>query len=109
MQGVDGGDPLVLQFKEATASVLEPYTQPSAFDHHGARVVAGQRIMQAASDIFIGWTSATDAHDVVHDSYVRQLARHEVLPGPVRTRRGQPADVPARLRVDPRAGARPFR
>jgi uncharacterized protein (DUF2252 family) len=73
MQGVDGGDPLVLQFKEATASVLEPYTQPSAFDHHGARVVAGQRLMQAASDIFIGWTSATDAHNVVHDSYVRQL------------------------------------
>jgi uncharacterized protein (DUF2252 family) len=73
MQGVDGGDPLVLQFKEATASVLEPYTQPSEFDHHGARVVAGLRLMQAASDIFIGWTSATDAHNVVHDSYVRQL------------------------------------
>jgi uncharacterized protein (DUF2252 family) len=73
MQGVDGNDPLMLQFKEATASVLEPYTQPSEFDHHGARVVAGQRMLQAASDIFIGWTSATDAHNVVHDSYVRQL------------------------------------
>ena len=73
MQGVDGGDPLVLQFKEATSSVLEPYTQASEFDHHGARVVAGQRLMQAASDIFIGWTSATDAQNVVHDSYVRQL------------------------------------
>ena len=73
MQGVDGGDPLMLQFKEATASVLEPYTQPSEFDHHGARVVAGQRLLQAASDIFIGWTSATDALNVVHDSYVRQL------------------------------------
>ncbi len=46
---------------------------PSEFDNHGARVVAGQRLMQAASDIFIGWTSATDAHNVVHDSYVRQL------------------------------------
>jgi uncharacterized protein (DUF2252 family) len=73
LQGVDGTDPLVLQFKEATVSVLEPYTEPSAFDHHGARVVAGQRVMQAASDIFIGWTSATDGHNVVHDSYVRQL------------------------------------
>jgi uncharacterized protein (DUF2252 family) len=73
LQGVDGTDPLVLQFKEATSSVLEPYTEPSAFNHHGARVVAGQRLLQAASDIFIGWTSATDAHDVVHDSYVRQL------------------------------------
>ncbi len=73
MQGVDGRDPLVLQFKEATASVLEPYTGPSPHDNHGARVVAGQRLMQAASDIFIGWTSAVDAHNVVHDSYVRQL------------------------------------
>lgn len=73
LQGVDGQDPLMLQFKEATASVLEPYTGPSEFHHHGARVVAGQRLMQAASDIFIGWTSATDAHNVVHDSYVRQL------------------------------------
>ncbi|MGB7980144.1 MAG: DUF2252 domain-containing protein [Candidatus Nanopelagicales bacterium] len=73
LQGVDGSDPLVLQFKEATASVLEPYTQPSQFDHHGARVVAGQRVMQAATDIFIGWTSATDAQHGVHDTYVRQL------------------------------------
>ena len=73
MQGVDGGDPLMLQFKEATASVLEPYTAPCAYGQHGARVVAGQRLMQAASDIFIGWTSATDAHGVDHDTYVRQL------------------------------------
>jgi uncharacterized protein (DUF2252 family) len=73
MQGVDGTDPLVLQYKEATASVLEPYTAPSAYDNHGARVVAGQRLMQAASDIFIGWTAATDTHGVVHDTYVRQL------------------------------------
>jgi uncharacterized protein (DUF2252 family) len=73
MQGVDGTDPLVLQFKEATASVLEPYTAPSVYDNHGARVVAGQRLMQAASDIFIGWTAATDAHGVTHDTYVRQL------------------------------------
>jgi uncharacterized protein (DUF2252 family) len=73
MQGVDGTDPLVLQFKEATASVLEPYTAPSEYDNHGARVVAGQRLMQAASDIFIGWTAATDAHGVTHDTYVRQL------------------------------------
>lgn len=73
LQGVDGDDPLMLQIKEATKSVLEPYTAASAYPHHGARVVAGQRMLQAASDIFIGWTSATDAHNVVHDSYVRQL------------------------------------
>jgi uncharacterized protein (DUF2252 family) len=73
LQGIDGSDPLMLQFKEATASVLEPHTAPSELDHCGARVVAGQRLLQAATDIFIGWTSATDAHGVVHDSYVRQL------------------------------------
>lgn len=73
MQGVDGEDPLMLQFKEATTSVLEPYTDPCAFGHHGARVVAGQRLMQAASDIFIGWTAATDSENVAHDTYVRQL------------------------------------
>ena len=63
----------MLQIKEATASVLEPHTAPSEYAHHGARVVAGQRMLQAATDIFIGWTSATDAQNVVHDSYVRQL------------------------------------
>jgi len=73
MQGVDGADPLMLQFKEATASVLEPYTEPSEYNNNGARVVAGQRLMQAASDIFIGWTHATDADNRVHDTYVRQL------------------------------------
>lgn len=73
LQGTDGSDPLVLQFKEATSSVLEAHTQPSEFAHHGARVVAGQRLMQAATDIFIGWTSATDASGKMHDSYVRQL------------------------------------
>jgi uncharacterized protein (DUF2252 family) len=73
LQGIDGSDPLMLQFKEATASVLEAHTAPSELDHCGARVVAGQRLLQAATDIFIGWTSATDAHGVVHDSYVRQL------------------------------------
>ena len=72
LEGVDGQDPLMLQFKEATASVLEPYTAPSEYGHHGARVVAGQRLMQAATDIFIGWTSPTDG-STVHDSYVRQL------------------------------------
>ncbi len=73
MQAVDGRGPLMLQFKEATSSVLEPFTAPSEYAHHGARVVAGQRLLQAASDIFIGWTTATDAQNVNHDTYVRQL------------------------------------
>jgi uncharacterized protein (DUF2252 family) len=73
LQGTSQSDPLMLQFKEATASVLEPFTAPSQFANNGARVVAGQRLLQAATDIFIGWTSTTDAHNRVHDSYVRQL------------------------------------
>jgi uncharacterized protein (DUF2252 family) len=54
-----GGDPLVLQFKEATRSVLEAHLPPSPYEHHGQRVVAGQRMMQAASDIFLGWSTST--------------------------------------------------
>ena len=57
--GRDDGDPLFLQVKEAQASVLEPYAGASEFEHHGQRVVEGQRLMQAASDIFLGWCAAT--------------------------------------------------
>ena len=53
--GRDGKDPLVLQAKEAQASVLEPYLGASEFDNHGERVVRGQRISHAASDIFLSW------------------------------------------------------
>ncbi|MFC8721938.1 DUF2252 domain-containing protein [Kitasatospora sp. NPDC057198] len=55
LQGRDADDPLVLQVKEAEASVLEPYAGPSRYPRHGQRVVAGQRLTQAASDIFLGW------------------------------------------------------
>jgi hypothetical protein len=50
------GDPLFLQIKEARASVLEPYAGASGFPNHGQRVVDGYRLMQPASDIFLGWT-----------------------------------------------------
>ena len=53
--GRDNDDPLFLQIKEAEASVLEPYAGKSQFANHGQRVVDGQRLMQAASDIFLGW------------------------------------------------------
>ena len=53
--GRDGQDPLFLQIKEAEASVLEEPLGPSGFSNHGERVVAGQRLMQATSDIFLGW------------------------------------------------------
>ncbi|HYX50166.1 MAG TPA: DUF2252 family protein, partial [Ktedonobacteraceae bacterium] len=67
LSGGEGDDPLFLQVKEAEASVLEPYAGKSAYANHGERVVQGQRLMQQASDIFLGWT-----HGEV-DLYVRQL------------------------------------
>jgi uncharacterized protein (DUF2252 family) len=70
LQGRDEKDPLFLQVKEATASVLEAYLPKSRFRQHGARVVQGQRMMQAASDIFLGWTKG---RDVTRDFYWRQL------------------------------------
>jgi uncharacterized protein (DUF2252 family) len=71
--GRDGDDPLFLQLKEAEASVLEPYLGASSFSNHGQRVVEGQRLMQAASDIMLGWIRATDLDGTVRDFYVRQL------------------------------------
>lgn len=71
--GRDEGDPLVLQAKEAQASVLEPYAGDSRYANHGQRVVEGQRMMQAASDIFLGWLPATGIDEVTRDFYVRQL------------------------------------
>ena len=66
------GAPLFLQVKEAQASVLEPYLRKSAFRNHGHRVVAGQRLMQAASDVFLGWQRSNEAGNS-RDNYVRQL------------------------------------
>jgi uncharacterized protein (DUF2252 family) len=71
--GRDAGDPLFLQFKEAEASVLEPFLGPSTYDNHGHRVVEGQRLMQAASDVMLGWIRATDLEDQSRDFYIRQL------------------------------------
>jgi uncharacterized protein (DUF2252 family) len=71
--GRDGGDPLFLQVKEAQRSVLEPYAEPSAFKNQGERVVQGQRLTQAASDILLGWVKATGLDGQQRDFYVRQL------------------------------------
>jgi uncharacterized protein (DUF2252 family) len=71
--GRGGRDPLVLQAKEAQASVLEPYLGASEFDNHGARVVWGQRISHAASDVFLGWERSAGLDGKEHDFYVRQL------------------------------------
>ena len=71
--GRDNDDPLVLQFKEAQASVLEPFLGKSRFTNHGQRVVEGQRLMQAASDLMLGWIHTTGIDGVERDFYVRQL------------------------------------
>jgi uncharacterized protein (DUF2252 family) len=71
--GRDRRDPLFLQAKEAEASVLEPFTAPSEYEHHGRRVVEGQRLMQAAGDIFLGWLTAKGPDNKLRDFYVRQL------------------------------------
>ena len=71
--GRDEGDPLVLQVKEAQPSVLEAHLGASAYNRHGRRVVEGQRLIQASSDILLGWLTAEGLDGVERDYYVRQL------------------------------------
>src|SRR3954447_20238291 len=71
--GRDDGDPLFLQVKEAEASVLEGFARKSTFSNQGERVVAGQHLMQAASDIFLGWIRVEGLDGVRRDFYFRQL------------------------------------
>ena len=74
MVGRDDQDPLFLQFKEAQSSVLEDYAAKSQYENHGERVIAGQHLMQASSDIFLGWLhieSGIDGRE--RDFYGRQL------------------------------------
>ncbi|MFF8839399.1 DUF2252 domain-containing protein [Streptomyces sp. NPDC015130] len=69
LEGRDDGDPLMLQIKEAGRSVLEPYLPATAYEHQGRRVVCGQRLTQAASDIFLGWMTGPEERHF----YWRQL------------------------------------
>jgi len=73
LTGRDDNDPLFLQVKEATASVMSPYLGKSEYLNQGQRVVAGQRLMQQASDIFLGWQRTAGIDGVERDFYVRQL------------------------------------
>jgi uncharacterized protein (DUF2252 family) len=73
MHGPRHEDVLFLQAKEAEASVLERFTKKSAYANHGARVVAGQRLMQASSDILLGWQRTNGIDGVTRDYYIRQL------------------------------------
>jgi len=72
----EANDPLFLQFKEAVGSVLEPYAGKSAYSHHGQRVVMGQRLMQPASDIFLGWVTGPNGRHF----YLRQLRDAKIKP-----------------------------
>ena len=78
MQGRDSDDLIVLQAKQAVRSVLEPFTAPSVYPMSGERVVAGQQLMQAASDIFLGWVRGTAGRDF----YLRQLRDMKYSPDP---------------------------
>ena len=73
LTGRDQNDPLFLQFKEAQPSVLEPFLGRSEFTQHGQRVVEGQRLMQAAPDIMLGWSRILTIDGQERDFYIRQL------------------------------------
>jgi hypothetical protein len=80
--GGDSSDALFLQAKEAPRSVLERFTGQTEFSNQGQRVVEGQRLMQAASDIFLGWLREPPAHEAPkpHDLYIRQLWDSKISP-----------------------------
>ena len=108
MMGRDGQDPLFLQAKEAEASVLEPYVGESEFGNHGERVVEGQWLMQAASDILLGWLPALG-----HRRRGAGLLRAPALGREALGRDRDPAaagagDLRAGLRLDPGPGPRPL-
>ncbi len=75
LEGRTGADPLFLQVKQAGPSVYEAHTRPSAHDNHGARVVSGKRLVQSATDIFVGWSSLHG-----RDYYVRQFRDMKIIP-----------------------------
>src|SRR5215469_11800393 len=81
LEGRDEGDPLFLQSKEATASVLEAYLPKSRYRQHGQRVVAGQRMMQAASDIYLGWTKGADVNRHFYWRQLRDMKGSAVVEG----------------------------
>jgi len=72
----DDNEPLFIQVKEARQSVLEPFTNASIYVHHGERIVQGQRLMQSASDIFLGWTTGPQGRQY----YLRQLRDKKISP-----------------------------
>jgi hypothetical protein len=107
--GHDEADPLFLQFKEAQPSVLEPFLGRSPFDQHGQRVVEGQRMMQAASDIMLGWGRVVAIDGETKDFYIRQLWGRQGVSRDRAHECGGAPGIRAGVRVDTREGARAFR
>ena len=81
LQGRDQEDPLFLQVKEATPSVLEDHLPKSIYKQHGERVVQGQRVMQAASDIFLGWTKGEEEGRYLYWRQLRDMKGSAVIEG----------------------------
>ena len=79
LQGRDQQDPLFLQVKEATTSVLEDHLPKSRFKQPGERVVQGQRMMQAASDIYLGWTKGVEANRFLYWRQLRDMKGSVVI------------------------------
>ena len=109
MDSGDGVEPLFLQAKEAQPSVLAAYCGRSQYTNQGERVVAGQHLMQADSDIFLGWTRVPGPDGVDRDFYVRQLKDwkfsapiEQMIPSGM-------SGLRRAVRVDPGPGARPLR
>ena len=105
--GRDTNDPLFLQIKEAQPSVLERFAGTSTYRHEGQRVVVGQRLMQAATDIFLGWQRIRGLDGVTRDYYVRQFhdwkgsadVETMLVPGPRSTRASAARPSPALTRA----------
>ena len=106
LQGRDQHDPLFLQVKEATRSVLEDHLPKSRYKQHGQRVVDGQRMMQAASDIYLGWTKGVDVN---RHFYWRQLRDMKGSAEVEAMAPARPQLLCRHLRLDPGPGPRPLR
>ena len=109
MEPDDGFEPLLLQAKQAQRSVLADYAGQSEYHNQGERVVAGQHLMQAVSDIFLGRQSATPPCCSSADYYLRQSARLEILRRDRRHERRRDDRLRSHVRLDPRPCSRPHR
>ena len=96
LEGRTGADPLFLQVKQAGPSVYEAHTQPSRHDNHGARVTNGKRLVQSATDIFVGWGSLHGK-----DYYVRQFRDMKIIPTTELIALGSPSSLPHAARRSP--------